>query len=113
MYKQTDRVAMGSPLSPAQAYIFVGYYENMLFMSVVKPLLYTRYVDDTLAIFRSEAEADKFFTVLNSLRSTLKFIMEKKANQTLPFLDAKIEKENGQFLTSIYRKATFTDQYIC
>ena len=112
MYKQTDGVAMGSSLGPALANIFVGYYENKLFTSVKKPLLYTRYVDDAFAILRSEAEADKFFTALNSLNSALKFTMKKEANQTLPFLDVKIEKENGQFLSSIYRKLTFTGQYI-
>ena len=31
MYKQTDGVAMGSPLGPAVANIFVGYYEKKLF----------------------------------------------------------------------------------
>ena len=112
MYKQTDGVAMGSPLGSARANIFVGYYKNKLFTSVEKLLLYTRYIDDTFAIFRSEAEAEKIFTALNSLHPALKFTMEKEANQTLPFLDVKIEKENGQFLTSIYRKPTFTGQYI-
>ena len=38
--------------------------------------------------------------------------MEKEANHTQPFLHVKIEKDNGQFLTSIYRKPTFTGQYI-
>ena len=38
--------------------------------------------------------------------------MEEESNQTLPFLDVKIVKENGQFLTSIYRKPIFTGQYI-
>ena len=66
MYKQTDGVAMGSPLGPAPANNFVGYYENKLLTSVEKPLLYTRYVYDTFAIFSSETEADKFFTALNS-----------------------------------------------
>ena len=31
MYKQTDGVAMRSPLGPVLAYIFVGYYEEKLF----------------------------------------------------------------------------------
>ena len=43
----------------------------------------------------------------------MKFFMEKEANQTLPFLDVKIEKNNVQFLTSTYKKPTFTGQYIC
>ena len=113
VYKQTDEVAMGSSLGPALANIFVGYYKNKLFTSVEKLLLYTCYVNDTFTIFRSEAKADKFFTALNFLHSALKFTTEKEVNQTLPFLDVKIEKDNGQFLTSINRKPTFTSQSIC
>ena len=36
-YKQTDEVAMGSPLGPALADIFVGYYEEKLFSQTQKP----------------------------------------------------------------------------
>ena len=104
--------ALGSRLGPALANVFVGYYENDRFTSVEKPLLYTGYVDATFAIFISKAEADKFFTALNSQHSALKFTMQKEANQTLPLLDVKIEHENGQFLTSVYRKLKFTGQYI-
>ena len=73
---------MGTPLGPALVNNFVDYYENKLFVSVEKPLLYTRYVDDTFAIFRSESEAHKVFTALHS---ALKFTMEKEANQTANF----------------------------
>ena len=100
------------PKCSALANIFVGYYENDRFTSVEKPLLYTGYVDATFAIFISKAEADKFFTALNSQHSALKFTMQKEANQTLPLLNVKIEHENGQFLTSVYRKLTFTETQI-
>ena len=40
MYKQTDRVVMGSSLGPALAYIFVGYYEEKLFSPTKKPPTY-------------------------------------------------------------------------
>ena len=50
MYKQTDRVALGSPLGPALANIFVGYYEK-LFSQTQKSPTYFTYVDDTFAIF--------------------------------------------------------------
>ena len=36
MYKQTDGVAMGSPLGPALANIFVGYYEEKIFSHKIK-----------------------------------------------------------------------------
>ena len=51
---------MESPLGPALANIFVGYYEEKLFSQTPKPPTYLRYVDDTFAIFDHEAEADEF-----------------------------------------------------
>ena len=65
-----------------------------------------------LFFFRSETKANKFFTTFNCLHSALNLTTVKEANQTLPFLDVKIEKDNGQFLTSIYGKPTFPDKYI-
>ena len=46
MYKQTDDVAMGSPLSVALANIFVGYHKSKLFESSDKPFLCHRHADD-------------------------------------------------------------------
>ena len=37
MYKQTDGVAIGSPLGPALTNIFVGFYEEKLFSQISKP----------------------------------------------------------------------------
>ena len=95
---------MGSALGPALANIFVGYYENKLFQTISKPFFYTRYIDDTFSIFRTEADADHFFLALNSLHPTLKFTMEKETDQALSFFDVKVDKSEKQFQTSVYRK---------
>ena len=50
MFRQIDRVAMGSPLGPALANIFVGYYESKLFQTTSKPEMYYRYMDDCSAV---------------------------------------------------------------
>ena len=78
MYKQTDGIAMGSPLGPASANIFVGYYEEKLFSETRKPPIYFRYVDDTFAIFDQEAKANKFLSKLNYLHPSFKFTLKKR-----------------------------------
>ena len=110
MYKQTDGEAMGLPLGPALANIFVGYYKEKLFSQTQKPSTYFRYFDDTFAIFNHEAEADEFLTKLNCLHPSLRSAFEKE--KCVPFLDVYVEETDIGFETSVYRKPTFTGQYL-
>ena len=103
---------MGSPLGPVLANIFVGYYEDKLFSQTQKPPTYFRYVDDTFAIFNHEAEADEFLAKLNCLHPSLKLTFEKEKTKCLPFLDVYVERTDVGLETSVYRKPTFTGQYL-
>ena len=49
---------------------------------------------------------------VNSLRPSILFTMEKESNNTLPFLDVLISRTEQGFKTSVYRKPTFTGQYL-
>ena len=69
-------------------------------------------MDNTFAIFGSELDCDHFKGKLNLLHPALRFTVEKVQNNSLNFLDVLVEKEGTGFLTSVYRKPTFTGQYI-
>ena len=79
-----------------------------------RPPTYFRYVDDTFVIFDNSSEHTSFLSHLNSLHPALVFTSEKEENNTLPFLDVLVEKDvvNNKFLTSVYRKPTFTGNYV-
>ena len=84
MHRQIDGVAMGSPLGPSLANIFVGYYEALLFKRVNKPFMYYRYVDDTFAVFNDEDECNEFFSHLSIHRFVS--LLKRNAIGLCPFL---------------------------
>ena len=101
MYQQIDGVAMGSPLGPALANIFVGYSESLLFRRVKKQPMYYRYVDDTFAILDGESDCDEFLHQLNSLHLSLRFTLKKKVYQFFSFLDVQVEKVGSKLITCL------------
>ena len=67
-YNQIDGVAMGSPLAPVLANIFMGFYESKWLneYNLNKPKFYLRYVDDILAAFDKEQDSLNFLSFLNN-----------------------------------------------
>ena len=113
-YKQIDGVAMGSPLGPTLANIFLCFHEkNWLDQcpNIYKPTFFKRYVDDIFCLFENENQVHRFLTFLNSRHPNMNFTFENENNDTLPFLDVKITRFNQHFITSIYRKPTFSGIY--
>ena len=57
---------------------------------------------------------DSFHDHLNSINPYIQFTIEKESDGQLPFLDILLNREeDGSISTSVYRKATHTDQYLC
>ena len=111
IYKQIDGVAMGSPLGPTLANVFMSHMEKRWLKDCpleFKPILYRRYVDDSFLLFNSDQHIQQFLEYLNNKHESIKFTVELSKNNILPFLDIKIKKESNGFSTSIYRKPTFT-----
>ena len=106
-YEQIDGVAMGSPLAPTLANMFLADIECRLPMNKQNspqnfPKLYLRYVDDTFCLFECKSHYKQFLDTLNSLHPNLNFTVEVASN-TMPFLNVcvKIQEDTG-------RKSTLT-----
>ena len=80
-YKQLQGAAMGSPLSPIVANIFMEEFEtSALQQATHQPKLWLRYVDDTFIIWQhSKQQLDNFFQHLNNQHSNIKFTMDTEA----------------------------------
>ena len=110
-YIQVDGVAMGSPLGPILANIFLSHHEeNWLNKCPIKfkPSFYRRYVDDIFVLFESSESADSFREYMSSKHQNINFTIGKENVGSLSFLDIKICCENSKFVTSVYRKRPFS-----
>ena len=106
-YKQKFGMAMGSPLSPILANIFMEYFETELMENIQnKPLMWVRYVDDVWAIMDKEADHLGLLNEINALSPTIKFTCEMEKDGELPFLDCRVKNSEGTYHFDIYRKPT-------
>ena len=109
-YYQTDGVAMGSPLGPTLANLFMSYHEQIWLDECpldFKPKFYRRYVDDIFILGENIEHIVKFKEYLNSKHQNINFTSELECNGKLPFLDNLIDRKDGKFITRVYRKPTF------
>ena len=56
----------------------------------------------------SHEHIESFLNYLNSQHPNINFTCKVESNKTLPFLDITISRSNDSFITSVYRKPTFT-----
>ena len=113
-FHQIDGVAMGSPLGPCLANIFMNFYEKIWLDNCpedIRPIFYRRYVDDIFILCKSEDHLIKFKEYLNSKHRNINFTHEFEEDGKLPFLDMIINRNHGCIQTSVYRKPTFTGVY--
>ena len=73
-----------------------------------RPSYYRRYVDDIFVLFKSSDHLKRFQSYLNSCHVNMSFTTETEQNNKISFLDVKVIREPGNFITSVYRKPIFS-----
>ena len=113
-YKQNHGCAMGSPVSPIVVNLYMEKFESVALATYkgTPPSHWYRYVDDTWVLLK-KSELEEFSEHINSVDNNIKFTRESLENDQLPFLDCLVRVQpDGTLRTSVYRKATHTDQYL-
>ena len=114
LYKQKYGLAMGSPLGPTMASVFLSFYEFKWLEQCpkeFKQVYYKRYVDDIFVLFESAEHLSKFRDYFNTRHLNMSFSFEQEKNGKLSFLDVEVSREKGKFVTTVYRKPTFSGVY--
>ena len=113
IYQQVHGTAMGSPVSVVVANLVMEDIECRPLSSFhTLPHFWRRYVDDTCTVL-PRGLVESFHAHLNSIDPNIQFTVERESEGQLPFLDVLLTREDdGSISTSVFRKATHTDQYL-
>ena len=86
-YEQIEGVAMGSPVRPIVANLFMENFKKKPLHLLVTPRVWFRFVDDTWVI-QKQAHKQAFLDHINSIDLAIKFTVEgNQDNGAIPFLD--------------------------
>ena len=90
-YEQMEGAAMGSPISPIVANLFMEDLEVQAIMTSPSPqVLWKMFVDDTFTIIKKQ-QKNSFLEHLNSINPSIKYTsQETRTDGSIPFLDILI-----------------------
>ena len=113
-YRQIDGVAMGSPLGPLLADIFMAKLErNQMSELISNFAYYVRFVDDTFVLCNERASTRQILKQLNQCHPAIKFTVEEEVNDALSFLDVSVLRNRNDIATTrLHFKPTWSGQYI-
>ena len=91
-YEQIDGAAMGSPLLPIVANLYLEHLEGAIRSAPLQPKLLHRYVDDTFVLWpREQNGPHHFHQHLNSQYPSFQFTMEEEKDHKIAFLDDDVK----------------------
>ena len=98
----------------SQANAFLAQHEQNwldIFPLEHRLLSYRRYVDYILVLFKSSNHLKRFQSYLNSCPINMSFTIETEQNSKTLMLDVNVIREQGKFMTNVYRKPNFSAVY--
>ena len=110
-FKQLEGAAMGSPISPIVANLYMESFEVEAIRSApCPPYLWKRFVHDTFTIIES-SQKNEFLEHINSTDKHIQFTAEdQRSGEAMPFSAILITPgRDGSLSTSVFRKPTYTD----
>ena len=113
-FEQLDGAAMGSPISPIVANLYMeNFEEKALSTAPHPPYFWKRFVDDTFTILES-SQKRAFLDHINSIDQHIQFTCEEQREDgSIPFLDVLVTpNEDGSLNSTVFRKPTHTDLYL-
>ncbi|XDV16664.1 hypothetical protein PO909_016270 [Leuciscus waleckii] len=115
-FLQTQGTAMGSPMAPNYANLFMGKFEHDFiynhnpFKQYLK--VWYRYIDDIFLVWLgSKEELIDFNNYVNTRLPSIKFTLTYDV-KVLPFLDVLVRKVDNTLHTEIYRKETDRNSFL-
>jgi len=109
VYLQIEGTAMGTPMAPTYAIIFMYAIERH---HIQNALFYVRYIDDIFAIFNSELHSHAFVTSFNTVIPGRLQLESTTHGEEGIFLDVKFKLTNGLLSYELYQKPQNSFAYI-
>ena len=109
IYKQVHGCAMGKPVSPLIANLYMEEIEECAITNTANPPKeWDCYVDDVFSIMKKDA-VSTFHNELNSIDPHISFTIEHETDRQIAFTISHI---SGTITTNVYRKPTHIDRYL-
>ena len=110
LFRQTQGIAMGTPLAPTLANLYLAYFEHKhivcssLWHKEIR--LFTRYIDDLFVVWRPSVRKFRLNEFLARLRRQPGIVWEPEAyhKSSANFLDLSISLEKGKLHTKTFQK---------
>ena len=112
IYIQSDGAAMGSPLGPILANVFMVELQRSVIPGLANKLNnWKRYVDDTICYIKVDS-IDYVLSKLNNFHKNIQFTVEVEKEGRISFLDVLMIRDKNNIETTVRRKSTNNNVYL-